>query len=73
MTYDDAVIVGIDDGDPDLTVLHWAADEAAFRRARLVVCHVCEWQQGDGPPRPTHTVSTRSIWSPRAPRGHGSS
>jgi len=25
MTYDDAVIVAIDDGDPDPTVLRWAA------------------------------------------------
>jgi len=25
MTYDDAVIMAIDDGDPDPTVLRWAA------------------------------------------------
>jgi nucleotide-binding universal stress UspA family protein len=52
MTYDDAVIVAIDDGEPDPTVLRWAADEAASRHSRLVVCHVCEWQSHQGPPRP---------------------
>lgn len=52
MTYEDAVVVAIDDGDPDPTVLRWAADEAASRQSRLVVCHVCEWQPGQGPPRP---------------------
>ena len=52
MTYDDAVIVAIDDGDPYPTVLSWAAEEAASRHSRLVVCHVCEWQPGQGAPRP---------------------
>ena len=36
MTYDDAVIVAVDDGEPDPTVLRWAADEAASRHCRSV-------------------------------------
>ena len=52
MTYDDDVIVAIDEGDPDPTLLRWAADEAASRHRRLVVCHVCEWRPGQDPPRP---------------------
>jgi nucleotide-binding universal stress UspA family protein len=51
MTYDDAVIVAIDDGDPNLTVLGWAATEAVSRHSRPVVCHVCEWQPGHGLPQ----------------------
>src|SRR4051812_35501682 len=49
MTYDDAVIVAVDDGGPDPTVLGWAAEEAASRHSRLVGCHVCERQPGAEP------------------------
>lgn len=43
MRYDDAVVVGVDEGDQDRFVLDWAAGEAAARQTRLVVCHVWEW------------------------------
>jgi nucleotide-binding universal stress UspA family protein len=52
MTYDDAVLVAIDDEDPDQMLLGWAAAEAEARGTRLVVCHLCEWQAGQQPPRP---------------------
>ena len=52
MTHENAVVVAIDDEDPDLLLLGWAAAEAAFRGTRLVICHVCEWRPGDQPPRP---------------------
>jgi nucleotide-binding universal stress UspA family protein len=52
MTFENAVVVAIDDEDPDMTLLGWAAVEAAFRGTRLVICHVCEWQPGDRTPQP---------------------
>jgi nucleotide-binding universal stress UspA family protein len=52
MTYEDAVVVAIDDEDPDMLLLGWAAAEAAFRGTRLVICHVCEWQSGSRAPQP---------------------
>jgi nucleotide-binding universal stress UspA family protein len=52
MTYENAVVVGIDDEDPDMLLLGWAATEAAFRRTRLMICHVCEWQAGQQAPQP---------------------
>jgi nucleotide-binding universal stress UspA family protein len=52
MTYENAVVVSIDDEDPDPLVLEWAAAQAAFRGTRLVICHVCEWQPGDRVPQP---------------------
>ena len=52
MTYENAVVVAIDDEDPDMLLLGWAAAEAAFRGTRLVICHVCEWQSGEQAPRP---------------------
>jgi hypothetical protein len=38
MTYEDAVVVAIDDEEPDMPLLGWAAAEAAFRGTRLVIC-----------------------------------
>ena len=52
MTYEDAVVVAIDDEDPDMLLLGWAAAAAAFRRTRLVICHVCEWRPGNRTPQP---------------------
>jgi nucleotide-binding universal stress UspA family protein len=52
MTYENAVVAAIDDQDPDMLLLGWAAAEAAFRGTRLVICHVCEWRLGDQVPRP---------------------
>lgn len=52
MIYENAVVVAIDDEEPDMPLLGWAAAEAAFRATRLVVCHVCEWQPGDRAPQP---------------------
>jgi hypothetical protein len=52
MTYENTVIVAIDDEEPDMLLLGWAAAEAASRGTRLVVCHVCEWQPGDQAPQP---------------------
>jgi nucleotide-binding universal stress UspA family protein len=52
MTYENAVVVAIDDEDADLVLLDWAAAEAAFRGSRLVICHVCEWQAGQQAPQP---------------------
>jgi nucleotide-binding universal stress UspA family protein len=52
VTYDDTVIVAIDENDPDRMLLGWAAAEATARSRRLVVCHVCEWQPGQSRPRP---------------------
>ncbi len=54
MTYENAVLVAIDDEDPDMLLLGWAAAEAAFRGTRLVICHVCEWQPGGQAPRPMY-------------------
>ena len=51
MTYEDAVVVAIDDEDPDLLLLDWASTAAAFRGTRLVICHVCEWLLGDLAPQ----------------------
>ena len=51
MTYDNAVVVAIDDEEPDLLLLDWAATAAAFRGTRLVICHVCEWLLGDRAPQ----------------------
>ena len=51
MTYENAVVVAIDDEDPDLLLLDWAATAAAFRGTRLVICHVCEWLLGDLAPQ----------------------
>lgn len=52
MTYEGAVVVAVDEGEPYRTLLRWAALEATARDARLVVCHVCEWQPGQQVPRP---------------------
>jgi nucleotide-binding universal stress UspA family protein len=52
MTYENAVVAAIDDEDPDMLLLGWAAAQAAFRGTRLLICHVCEWRPGDQPPRP---------------------
>jgi nucleotide-binding universal stress UspA family protein len=52
MTYEDAVVVGADEEDPDMLLLDWAGTEAAFRGTRLVICHVCEWQPGQRVPQP---------------------
>ncbi|HEY6749349.1 MAG TPA: universal stress protein [Mycobacteriales bacterium] len=54
MTYEGAVVVAVDDRDPDIPVLDWAAAEAAYRGTRLLVCHVCEWQSGQQAPRPMY-------------------
>jgi nucleotide-binding universal stress UspA family protein len=54
MTYENAVVVAIDDEEPDMLLLGWAAAEAAFRDTRLVICHVCEWQPGDQAPQPMY-------------------
>ena len=35
----DAVVVGVDAGQPDVALLGWAAQEASARKAGLVVCH----------------------------------
>ena len=51
MTFENAVVVAIDDEDPDLLLLDWAATAAAFRGTRLVICHVCEWLLGDLAPQ----------------------
>lgn len=52
MAYENAVVVAIDDEEPDMLLLGWAAAEAAFRGTRLMICHVCEWQPGDRAPQP---------------------
>jgi nucleotide-binding universal stress UspA family protein len=52
MTYENAVVVGVDDEDPDMLVLGWAAAEAEFRGTGLVICHVCEWQTRQRTPQP---------------------
>ena len=52
MTYENTVVAAIDDEDPDMLLLGWAAAEAAFRGTRLVICHVCEWRPGDRAPQP---------------------
>ena len=71
MTYENAVVVAIDDEDPDMPLLDWAAAEAAFRGTRLVICHVCEWQPGEQAPQPMYEDgdpnlrSDRSGWSVR--------
>jgi nucleotide-binding universal stress UspA family protein len=62
MTYEGAVIVAVDDEDPNLALLRWAAEEAAFRGTELVVCHVCEWQTGQQPARPMVETRDRDLW-----------
>jgi nucleotide-binding universal stress UspA family protein len=52
MTYENAVLVAIDEEDPDQMLLGWAAAQAEVRGSPLVVCHMCEWQAGQQPPRP---------------------
>jgi nucleotide-binding universal stress UspA family protein len=61
MTYEDAVVVAIDDEDPDLLMLGWAAAEAAFRGTRLVICHVCEWQPGSRAPQPMPEIGDPTL------------
>lgn len=51
MTYEGAIVVAVDEGEPYRVLLRWAAREAIARDARLVVCHVCEWQPGQQLPR----------------------
>ena len=54
MTYEGTVLVGIDENEPDMVLLGWAAEEARARGARLVVCHVSEWASSPYPPVPTY-------------------
>ena len=61
MTYEGAVVVAIDEEDPNRVLLRWAADEAAFRGSRLVVCHICEWQDGHQPPVPMDDDGDRDL------------
>jgi nucleotide-binding universal stress UspA family protein len=56
MTFENAVLVAIDDEDPDEMLLGWAAAQAEARASRLVACHVCEWLPGQQSPRPTQDV-----------------
>ena len=51
MRIEDAVVVGIDAGEPDRPLLDWAAGEAAARTVGLVVCHVWEWGDAEHSPR----------------------
>ncbi|HEY6744392.1 MAG TPA: universal stress protein, partial [Mycobacteriales bacterium] len=59
MTYEDAVVVAIDEKDPDPGMLRWAAVEAVGRGKRLVVVHICEWLEGERPPRPMYRSADR--------------
>ncbi|HEY6746617.1 MAG TPA: universal stress protein, partial [Mycobacteriales bacterium] len=52
MTYENTVVVAIDEKDPDLAMLRWAAAEAVAEGTRLVVVHICEWLEGRRKPRP---------------------
>lgn len=61
MTYENVVVVAVDEGRPNRTVLNWAAAEAASRGLRLVVCNICEWQQGEHDPRPTYEDGDRDL------------
>lgn len=54
MTYENTVVVAIDDEEPNMVLLRWAAGEAVPRGDRLVVCYVCEWQPGQHAPKPMH-------------------
>jgi len=54
MTYEGAVLVGIDENEPNVALLRWAAEEAVARKTRLVVCHVLEWASGTYPPVPVY-------------------
>ena len=63
MTYDNAVVVAIDDEEPDLLLLDWAATAAAFRGTRLVICHVCEWLLGDRAPQRMDEHDDRALRS----------
>lgn len=54
MTYEHVVVVAIDDEDIDEALLGWAAAQAEARGSRLVICHICEWQSDQQPPRPLH-------------------
>jgi len=57
VTYENAVVVAVDEERPDLALLRWSAEEAAARGTRLVVCHVCEWRPGQHPPVPVDQVA----------------
>lgn len=71
MTYEDAVVVAIDEEDLDRTLVRWAADEATFRGSRLVVCHLCEWQAGQQLPKPMFEGGDHDLWtSPERIIGH---
>ncbi len=71
MTYENALVVAIDDEDLDRTLVGWAADEAAFHGSRLIVCHVCEWQPGQQLPTPVYEGGDRELWmSPERIIGH---
>jgi nucleotide-binding universal stress UspA family protein len=61
VTYENAVIVAIDEEDPDRLLLGWAATQAEGRRTRLVICHMCEWQAGQQPPRPMDEDGNRDL------------
>ena len=61
MTYEDAVVVAIDDEEPHLALLHWAADAARARGTRLVVVHICEWLPGRHAPSPLFEGGDREL------------
>ena len=61
MTYENAVLVAIDDEDPDEMLLGWAAEQAEARGTRLVVCHMCEWQEGRQAPTPMDESNGRDL------------
>ncbi|HEY6748805.1 MAG TPA: universal stress protein [Mycobacteriales bacterium] len=58
MRIEDAVVVGIEAGDPDRPLLGWAAEEAAARKVGVVVCHVWEWGDVEHAPRLLPDVET---------------
>jgi nucleotide-binding universal stress UspA family protein len=59
MTYENTVVVAIDEKDPDVMMLRWAAAEAIARRNQLVIAHICEWQEGQQAPRPMAAAEDR--------------
>jgi nucleotide-binding universal stress UspA family protein len=61
MTYEGAVVVAIDDEEPYLALLHWAAGAAQARGTRLVVVHICEWQPGRHAPTPLFEGGDREL------------
>jgi nucleotide-binding universal stress UspA family protein len=61
MTYENAVLVAIDEEDPDQMLLAWAAAQAEVRGSPLVVCHMCEWQAGQQPPSPMYEDGGRDL------------